>query len=159
MDIKKITIKNINKKIIAATMAFSLVTCAVTGYIAANNKNTEKTKYEKITGVAGFGLLKNCYFIGVKNPEGNENFYIAEKVASSNSDFYLYLDLISGENVYINKEAFGFNKAANQILTRAVRIEDYLYDFEMVKKIYSEEDINELLQRMQQLDVRQITKK
>lgn len=150
MKIKNGRIGNINTKLTAGILAFALVSSTIVGVTTYNNIKLEQKKYESFTGVVSFERLKKCYFIGVKNTEGNINYYIAEKNVLSNPNSYFYLDIISGKNIFVTKDLTHFTVDINQELVDEVKIEEYLYDFNMVERMYSEENINTILEQIKQ---------
>ena len=69
MDIRQGKIRNLNRKIIAGTLVFSLASSIVIGNTVLNHVKLERQKYENFTGVASFEKMKRCFFVKVYNEQ------------------------------------------------------------------------------------------
>ena len=160
MDIRQGKIRNINRKIIAGSLVFSLTMSAVIGYNVSKHIKLERQKYENFTGVVSFEKMKKCFFVEIYNKqEETMEYYIVQKYENFNKNGeivgYSYLDLLEQKNVFIDRLAnntnFGFEEACDKTLVEELNMEEYLYSLKKIETMYSDEDIKGLIDQMKQM--------
>ena len=159
MDIRQGKIRNINRKIIAGTLVFSLASSIVIGNTVLNHIKLERQKYENFTGVASFEKLKKCFFVEIYD-ELNETteYFIAEKYEIFNENVeaikYTYFNLLDGKIFFVDGINYNldYSQTGSKTILNEVKLEKYLYNFGMIESMYSDKDVGNLLEQMKKID-------
>ena len=162
MGIKKGKIRNINKKLIAGVLTISLITIPLLGCSELKVVNNSTIVQENSKNVANFNKIKNSYFIVIKNSENDMlDYYIAERInyyegTSNKINGHIYVNLANGINVFARRvdayygDAMSYSRSKDLVLIDEISLEDYLYNLDMIKDMYTEKDIDEILIYMKQ---------
>jgi len=151
MKINKGTIKNINKKLLASTLALTFLTIPLVGCSKSTFEYSTNEQGEVVaTGTVDYDVLKKCYFVQIektieideKNYKKSE-CYIAKKQASRYGQIHWYYDILTEKNVFSND----FADEGEQI-TKEINMEDYLYAFEKIKNSYTADEIEILIEEI-----------
>lgn len=137
MKLKNIQVKNINKKLIAGTLIFTLSIVPITG--CATIKDIKYTTDESgyINGIEGtitYKLLKKCYFCEIKNNITEETYYTICYMANTYRGSHGY-DIFT-------KQDFSKGDFDLEIVDE---VEDWLVSLNKVKENYVEEELREIL--------------
>lgn len=159
MDIRQGKIRNINRKLIAGTLVFSLASSIIIGNNVSNYIKLERQKYENFTGVASFEKMKKCFFLEIyDNEEQTTGYYIAEKNEFFNEKGelfeYAYLNLLGRKNVFTYKvdNNVCYPQTTTKTVINEVNLEKYLYGFGMIENMYSDKDVEMLLEQMKKIN-------
>lgn len=161
MDIRQGKIRNINRKIIAGALGFTMLSSAIIGYSISNDIKLERQRYENFVGVASFEKMKKCFFLEIYNKQDETTeYYIAEKKEFFNKDGdvsgYSYFDLLERKNIFIDKldnTNVGFVEDFNKTLVNELNMEEYLYSLRKIEAMYLDEDVKDLVEQMKQISL------
>lgn len=144
MDIRIGKIDNISKKMIAGALILTLTFSSMVGTVVSKTVEQKREMYSNFEGIASFDRMKKCYFIGVMDSEGETKYYLAEKVESKskNHTSFLYLDILSGKNVFTLSNPGIYNISDEQVLTMEINAGEYLSETSNKKDMYSVNDVN-----------------
>ena len=137
MNFCKGKLKNINKKIIAGTLVFTLLTTGLSGCTSIKDieyKRNEQGYVEGFENNVSYNFLKKCRFCKIENKITEETYYTIV-YGASNYRWVEGYDLFTGQNLFegsYNLEILDFVKT-------------WLVNLNMVKDEYTEEELKELL--------------
>lgn len=142
MNIKNGRINNINKKLIATALAFTLVAIPLTG--CAESENFEYSTNEQgqyvASGNVEYDFLKQCSFLVVENSKYNTiEYYIVKE----NTIFY-YSDIFNDKNVIRQ------NGEENRKILVCDQLGDYLYATNNIKANYTKEEVELILSQLKE---------
>lgn len=162
MKINKGKIKNINKKVLAGLLTFSLVPMIFSGCEERDQFTysiNEQGEYV-VEGNIEFDLLKNYYFIEIDNVQfQTKEFYIAErrKIAGRYGVVlgYYYIDIFTQNEVF-RKTSNGdnFDSESSRVFINELELEDYLYGLNNVKGSYTKEDVETILNSIKEMNIK-----
>ena len=145
MKISKGVVKNINKKLIASTLAVTLLSLPLTG---CSNVSIDDIKYstkteqtQDIINSVSYDTLKYCSFYNVYNNKTEERYYTIGLKDEFNGTYLIkYYDIFTGQELKYENYAF------KSIET----VENYLLENNNVKKEYSGLELKEILNQFVQ---------
>lgn len=142
MKTNKVIINNINKKLLAGTIALTLLTtsftgCARTDYFEyTTNKQGENT----CKNVVEYSRIENGeYKVIVLEYKSTLAIYITEKVSAGRDHYY---SVFGYNEVYSNDGSF------ETVLLEESNLVDYLVTYDRVQKNYTEEEMQEILEQI-----------
>ena len=133
----KITIKSMNKRIIAGTLALVLVTSGLSGCVSIKDIEYKKNEQGYVDGIknnVSYQFLEYCRFCKIENKITNEVYYTIVLSPSNYRSVEGY-DIFTGKN--LSKGSY------NLEIISSVRV--WLNNLDMIKDEYSEEELKELL--------------
>lgn len=133
-------IKNINKKILAGTLAFILVATPLTGCAEVSIDDIKYTVNEEgassILGSVDYDTLTYCSFYTVYDRETDERYYTIGLRDDWSPNFYVsYYDIFTGER--LKNDRYAIKSIAS--------LEEYLSELDNVKDAYTEEELKNIL--------------
>lgn len=137
MKIKNGKIKNINKKLIAGLLTFTLITVPLTGCLSIDDISYSRDESGYINGIDGtvsYDFLKHCRFCKVQNNITNESYY----TIGFNITTYRYE---SGYDIFTRQDWY----KGDFELEVYDSVEIWLENFNKVKEEYTEEELREIL--------------
>lgn len=150
MNIKKGKIKNINKKLIAGALVFTLVTVPLTGcegYEEFEYTTNEQGEYIA-SGRIGYRTLKDCCFLAIENSTYSiVEYYIADEIKHNgrySPTYSTYEDIFSGQQIFSTKDS------NNRKILICDVLEDYLYASNNVKASYSIEEVEVMFEELKE---------
>ena len=139
MGINKGKVKNISKKVFALGVTFALIPATFSGCTVATSidgieyARNEQGYIDGVKGLISIKYLKNSGFYEVTNDITGEKYYAILIYDAFRNCYY---DLFTKQN--ISKGEFTRSDMINSV-------EDYLIAYEMIKEMYTPEDLQELL--------------
>jgi len=159
MNIKKGKIRNINKKLIAGALVFTLVAVPLTG---CETKTYENFKYSindqgqyVASGKIEYNLLKTHCFLVIENSTYNvTEFYIANKINQNCSpSSTVYIDIFSDQIIFDPG-----TKNDNRQMLVCDKIEDYLCATNNIKASYTVEEVKLIFEQLKENYLKQNNK-
>lgn len=137
MNIKSGRIKNINKKIIAGTLALTLLTFGLSGCASIKDIEYRKNEQGYVDGIennVSYRLLEYCKFCKIENKITEETYY----TIVYNPNNYRWVegyDIFTGQNL--------FEGSYNLEIIDSVK--KWLNNLNMIKNEYTEEELKGIL--------------
>ena len=150
MNIKKGKIRNINKKLIAGALVFTLVAVPLTGCQENEGFSYEiNVQGEYIAlGNVEYDFLKQCLFLVVENSKYDTiEYYIVKE----NTIFY-YVDIFN------NKTVIDKNREENRKILVNEKLSDYLYATNNIKASYTVEEVKLIFEQLKENYLKQNNK-
>ena len=154
MNINQIKIRNLNRRLIAGVLTFTIAGTVIKGFDTAKYiSNFGITRNMEV--IASFDKLKECYFVEIYNLDDNSTqFYIAEKIEildeKNENVGSLYLNLLDGRNIFVQNIPFNmlntFSIDYGKSIVNEISVEEYLNNSELVKSMYTKGDIKFLVE-------------
>ena len=139
MKIKQGRIKNINKKILAGTLALTLLTCGLSGCTSIKDIEYRRNEQGYVDGIesnVNYKFLEKCRFCKIENKITEETYYTIVYNAS-NYRWVEGYDIFTGQNL--------FEGSYNLEIIDSVK--QWLNNLNMVKDEYTEEELKEILNK------------
>lgn len=137
MTNNKVIFKSMNKKIIAGTLALTLITSGLSGCTSIKDieyKRNEQGYVEGFENNVSYNFLKKCRFCKIENKITEETYYTIV-YGASNYRWVEGYDLFTGQNLFEGSYSL-------EILDS---VKTWLVNLNMVKDEYTEEELKELL--------------
>ena len=137
MTNNKIIIKSINKKIIAGTLALTLITSGLSGCTSIKDIEYRRNEQGYVDGIennVSYNFLKKCSFCKIENKITNESYY----TIVYNANDYRWAE---GYEIFTGRNLF----EGNYDLEIIDSVKKWLNNLNMIKDEYTEEEIKELL--------------
>lgn len=161
MKLNNIKIKNINKKLLAGALSFTLLTTGLVGCstdMSDFNYNVNEQGEYEISGTIDYNLLKNYYFIVIENTNyDTTEYYICKKISTGGvvgpSQAIFYNIFSEYDDVYSD------GTSATRKLLFEDMVANYLYATNNIKANYTKEDVEQILQGMTENYLKENNKK
>ena len=158
MNIKSGRIRNINKKLIAGALVFTLVAVPLTGceeYESFEYTTSEQGEYVA-SGKIAYNLLKTHCFLVIENSSYDvTEYYIADEVGH-------YIRGVRRNTTYAdvfnNRTVFDCNAAGNRKILVCDKLEDYLYATNNIKASYTVEEVKLIFEQLKENYLKQNNK-
>ena len=137
MNFCKGKLKNINKKIIAGTLVFTLLTTGLSGCTTIKDIEYRRNEQGYVDGIesnVSYKFLIACNFCKVENKVTQETYYTIVYDAS-NYRWTEGYDIFTGQNFF--EGSFGLEIIDN--------VKKWLVNLNVVKDEYTEEELKEIL--------------
>lgn len=155
----KIKFGYINKKLIAGTLALTLLTTSLVGCSSLEYETNEKEQQSLISDIC-YEDFKELYFVVIYNKDLEfTEFYITRKFKSYMTistvpcfDGYKYCDILTNELVFSRKGDSMDNRIeeSNKTMLDEFNLDGYLYANRKVESMYTVDDVRELLEYMKE---------
>lgn len=146
MKFSKGKVNNINKKLIAGTLALTLLTIPLCGCSGMELKYKENSRGEMVcVGNVKYIYLQN-YKVLVLGKDDEQFFYIVRLESTgdygSNEACEEYYDVFGGDLVYSTDIETEYK------MITVIELNDYLVSYDMIRKEYSEQELKDLLENI-----------
>lgn len=143
-------INNINKKVFASLLSFTMITTSVSG--CAETKAQSKLQEDD---TISYDSLTGCYKIVELDVMGETKIYLAREsinipVRTYNPVFTYYYDAFSNTLLYSEKNGVATTNDSNVILVSKNNVKDYLLHYDMLQESYTSEELEELLDKIKE---------
>lgn len=151
VNITNSKIKNINKKIVAGALVFSLATVPLTGCV--KNETFEYTVNEQgeyvASGKIEYNLIKTHCFLVIENSDYDAiEYYIVDEIKNYARQHELIG--VSYIDIFNNQVVFDTRANGNRKILVCNKLEDYLYATNSIKASYTKEEVEIIFEQLKE---------